>query len=169
MVKSMTGFGRAELSDEKHKMLVEMKAVNHRYLDMNIKLPKKFYALESRVRTLLKAYAGRGKLDVFISYEDERPGRVALKYNRELAAEYLAYLREMQREFGIADNVTATELSRYPEVLSMEEQAQDEDELWEALEKTLRAACEKFVETREREERISPGIFWKSLTAWRIR
>ena len=151
MIKSMTGFGRAETVDRERKITVELKSVNHRYLDLSIKMPRKLNFLEGAVRNLLKTYMQRGKVDVFISYEDERPGRVALKYNRELAAEYLAYLREMQREFGIDDNVTATELSRYPEVLSMEEQAQDEDELWEALEKTLRAACEKFVETRERE------------------
>ncbi len=125
--------------------------MNHRYLDLNIKMPRKLNFLEGAVRNLLKTYMQRGKVDVFISYEDERPGRVALKYNRELAKEYLAYLKEMNLEFGVANDVTATELSRYPEVLTMEEQAQDEEELWEALEETLRAASEKFVETRRRE------------------
>ncbi len=151
MIKSMTGFGRAETVDGERKITVELKSVNHRYLDLNIKMPRKLNFLEGAVRNLLKTYMQRGKVDVFISYEDERPGRVALKYNRELAKEYLAYLKEMNLEFGVANDVTATELSRYPEVLTMEEQAQDEEELWEALEETLRAASEKFVETRRRE------------------
>lgn len=151
MIKSMTGFGRAETVDGERKITVELKSVNHRYLDLNIKMPRKLNFLEGAVRNLLKTYMQRGKVDVFISYEDERTGRVALKYNRELAKEYLAYLKEMNLEFGVANDVTATELSRYPEVLTMEEQAQDEEELWEALEETLRAASEKFVETRRRE------------------
>ena len=151
MIKSMTGFGRAETVDGERKITVELKSVNHRYLDLNIKMPRKLNFLEGAVRNLLKTYMQRGKVDVFISYEDERPGRVALKYNRELAKEYLAYLKEMKLEFGVANDVTATELSRYPEVLTMEEQAQDEEELWEALEETLCAASEKFVETRRRE------------------
>lgn len=151
MIKSMTGFGRAETVNGERKITVELKSVNHRYLDLSIKMPRKLNFLESAVRNLLKTYMQRGKVDVFISYEDERPGRVALKYNRELAAEYLAYLKEMELTFGVFNEVTAAELSRYPEVLTMEEQAQDEEELWEALEATICTACEKFVETRERE------------------
>lgn len=151
MVKSMTGFGRAELSDEKHKMLVEMKAVNHRYLDMNIKLPKKFYGLESRVRTLLKEYAGRGKLDVFISYEDFTEEQVNLKYNHRLAREYMDYFRRMSEEFSIENRVTASDLARFPEVLTMEQAEEDEEQLWRLLEEALRAAGTRFVEQRSRE------------------
>lgn len=151
MVKSMTGFGRAELSDEKHKMLVEMKAVNHRYLDMNIKLPKKFYALESRVRTLLKDYAGRGKLDVFISYEDFTEEQVNLKYNHHLAKEYMEYFRQMSEEFSIENNVKVSDLARFPEILTMEQAEEDEEQLWKLLEEALRTAGTQFVEQRLRE------------------
>lgn len=151
MVKSMTGFGRAELSDEKHKMLVEMKAVNHRYLDMNIKLPKKFYALESRVRTLLKDYAGRGKMDVFISYEDFTEEQVNLKYNHHLAKEYMEYFRQMSEEFLIENNVKVSDLARFPEILTMEQAEEDEEQLWKLLEEALRAAGTQFVEQRLRE------------------
>ena len=70
MVFSMTGYGRSEVADEKHKFTVEMKSVNNRYLDINIKMPKKFNALESKIRNQLKNYVKRGKVDVFISYED---------------------------------------------------------------------------------------------------
>ena len=85
MIKSMTGFGRAEAQDEQHKFTVEIKSVNHRYLDFNIKMPKKLSFFEAAIRNVLKQYVQRGKLDVFITYEDYAEENVALKYNEELA------------------------------------------------------------------------------------
>ena len=70
MINSMTGFGRYEVSDENRKITVEMKSVNHRYLDVNMKMPKKLNFFDSAIRVLLKKYVSRGKFDIFISYED---------------------------------------------------------------------------------------------------
>ena len=151
MIKSMTGFGRAEVITNERKITVELKSVNHRYLDLSIKMPRKLNFLEGAIRNLLKTYIQRGKVDVFITYEDYSLNCVALKYNKELAKEYLTYIREMAEEFGLENDIKASTLSRYPEVLSMEEQSLDEDELWGFLEGPLREACEKFVATRERE------------------
>lgn len=148
MIKSMTGFGRCELADEHRKIVVEMKAVNHRYCDINIKMPKKLSFFESAIRGVMKKYIQRGKVDVFITYEDYTEHNVCLKYNKELAREYLDNLHAMSTQFGIADDVTATTLSRYPEVFTLEEQSIDEDELWKFLENVLVTACERFVETR---------------------
>ena len=151
MIKSMTGFGRAEVITNERMITVELKSVNHRYLDLSIKMPRKLNFLEGAIRNLLKTYIQRGKVDVFITYEDYSLNCVALKYNKELAKEYLTYIREMAEEFGLENDIKASTLSRYPEVLSMEEQSLDEDELWGFLEGPLREACEKFVATRERE------------------
>lgn len=151
MIKSMTGFGRAEVITKEHKITVELKSVNHRYLDLNIKMPKKLSFLEGTIRNLMKTYMQRGKVDVFITYEDYTLNRVALKYNAELAGEYLGYFKEMSETFGIENDVKVSGLSRYPEVFTMEEQSLDEEELWSFLEEPLREACEKFVETRVRE------------------
>lgn len=151
MIKSMTGFGRAEFVTEERKITVEMKSVNHRYLDLNIKIPKKLSFFEVAIRNLMKTYMQRGKVDMFISYEDYSLNNAALKYNRELAKEYLTYLNMMGEEFGLENDIRVSTLSRYPEVLTMEEQSIDEDELWSGLEKVVREACEKFVETRVRE------------------
>ena len=151
MIKSMTGFGRAEVITNERKITVELKSVNHRYLDLSIKMPRKLNFLEGAIRNLLKTYIQRGKVDVFITYEDYSLNCVALKYNKELAKEYLTYIREMAEEFGLENDIKASTLSRYPEVLSMEEQSLDEDKLWGFLEGPLRDACEKFVATRERE------------------
>lgn len=95
MIKSMTGFGRAEVADASRKFTVEIKSVNHRYLDVNIKLPKTLNFFESAIRSLLKEYIERGKVDVFISYEDYTEENYSLKYNAGLAEQYMTYLKEM--------------------------------------------------------------------------
>ena len=151
MVKSMTGFGRCEVSEGDRKMTVEMKSVNHRYLDVNIKMPKKLNFFESAIRSLLKAYLQRGKVDLFITCEDLSKLQGSLKYNRELAAEYLKYLNQMSEEFGLENDVKAGALSRYPDVLVMEEAQDNEEELWKLLEQALRGACAQMVETRSKE------------------
>lgn len=148
MIKSMTGFGRAEVMEGNRKFTVEMKSVNHRYLDINIKMPKKISFFESAVRNLLKEYIQRGKVDVFISYEDYNEDNFSLKYNEEAAKEYLEYLKEMSEKFGLENDVRVSTLSRYPEVFTLEEQSVDEKELWVVLEKALRGASEQFVESR---------------------
>ena len=147
----MTGFGRAEVVTKERKITVEIKSVNHRYLDLSIKMPRKLCFLEGAIRNLMKTYMQRGKVDVFIIYEDYTLNCGALKYNRELASEYLAYIRQMAEEFGLENDVKAGTLSRYPEVLTMEEQSVDEDALWAVLEGPLREACEKFAASRARE------------------
>ena len=151
MLKSMTGFGRCEIADKDRKVIVEMKSVNHRYCDITIKMPKKLGFFESAIRTLLKKYIQRGKIDVFITYEDYTSNDYTLKYNKELAAEYLSYLNQMAEEFHLENDVRVTTLSRYPEVLTMEEQSVDEEQLWKLLEEPLKEACVRFVEARTRE------------------
>lgn len=151
MIKSMTGFGRYEYADTSRKITVEVKSVNHRYLDVNIKMPKKLNFFESAIRTLLKEYIERGKVDIYITYEDFTENNLSLQYNKALAGEYLKYLNQMAEEFGLENDIKVSTLSRYPEVFAMEEQPVDEDELWSSLEKALRGAFEPFVESRVRE------------------
>lgn len=151
MIKSMTGFGRCEFTDEKRKFTIELKSVNHRYLDVNIKMPKKLNFFESSIRALLKEYIERGKVDVYITYEDYTEDNYALKYNATLAAQYLDYLNSMAEEFGLENDIRVSNLSRYPDVLVMEEQDVDEQELWDGLERALRGACEQFVASRIKE------------------
>ena len=148
MLKSMTGFGRSEIANERQKITVEMKAVNHRYCDINVKMPKKLSIFEAAIRNLLKKYIQRGKVDVFITYEDYTENNMVLKYNEELAAEYVRVLQQMSDQFGIENDVRVSALSRYPDVLTLEEQSIDADELWSVLEEALHKASEQFVETR---------------------
>ena len=151
MIKSMTGFGRSELVKEDRKITVEMKSVNHRYLDVNMKMPKKLNFFEAAIRNELKNYIQRGKVDIFISYEDYTETNICVKYNKELAAEYMKYLEQMAEDFSLDNDVRVSALSRYPEVLSMEEQTIDEEELWIMLSEAIGKAAEGFVESRIKE------------------
>lgn len=162
MSKSMTGFGRYEHQQEFRKFSVELKSVNHRYLDVNIRMPKKLNYFETAIRTLLKQYASRGKVDMFITYEDLSQNQVSLKYNAALAAEYVKYFQEMAVEFGLENDMRVSTLSRCPDVLTMEEQSEDEDELWHELKCALEGAFRQFVETRTAEgERLKADILEK--------
>ena len=100
MIESMTGFGRCEILEGNRKIAVELKSVNHRYLDMNIKLPKKLNLFEGAIRSLLKEYIQRGKVDVFFTYEDYTENNFTLNYNEAVAAEYLTHLKRMAEQFG---------------------------------------------------------------------
>jgi len=151
MLKSMTGFGRCENITDEYKISVEMKAVNHRYLDLSIKMPKKFNYFEASIRTLLKKYIQRGKVDLFINYEDYTEGNLCLKYNRALAAEYMDYFNRMAEEFDIQNDVKVSTLAKFPEVFSMEQVPDDEEHLWEILSVALEEAAETFVRSREAE------------------
>ena len=151
MIKSMTGFGRCEIAEAYRKFTVEMKGVNHRYLDVNIRMPKKLNFFESAIRNLLKQYVQRGKIDIFIGYEDMTESQMTLKYNQKLAEEYMASFKQMEEQFGLDNDVRVSTLARCPEVLTMEEQSVDEEELWSGLEKAMKGACEQFVQTKTTE------------------
>ncbi len=149
MIRSMTGFGHGEVSNDKNqKVTVEMKSVNHRYCDISLKLPKKLAMFEANIRNIMKEYASRGKIDIYVSYEDLSETAVSLHYNQAMAAEYMQVFKKMQEDFGIETKITAEALAKYPEVVTLEEVQQDEEVWWELLEATLRQAAEKFVETR---------------------
>lgn len=148
MIKSMTGFGRCEIVTTEYKISVEMKAVNHRYLDLSIKMPKKFNYFEAGIRNLLKTYIQRGKVDVYINYEDYTEDTLCLKYNGSLAAEYMDAFRRMQEQFGIDNDVKVSMLARMPEVLTMEQAPEDEEQTWKQLSTVVEEAAKKFVESR---------------------
>ena len=148
MIKSMTGFGRCEKVTPEYKISVEMKAVNHRYLDLTIKMPKKFNHFESGIRNLLKKDIQRGKVDIFVNFEDYTENKLCLKYNEALASEYMDCFRKMEERFGIFNDIKVSVLARMPEVLAMEEVSEDEESIWQLLSQTTSEAAERFVESR---------------------
>ena len=144
MVKSMTGFGHAEAVSEKRKLTVEMKSVNNRYLDVNIRMPKKFSAFEAQIRNVLKEYVSRGKVDVFISEETFAEGAGEVVLNTALAKQYMDACNSLGNELGIDGQVKITDIARFPDVITVREPETDEDELWAEIEAVVRASAEKF-------------------------
>ena len=148
MIKSMTGFGRSEIVKGNRKISVGIKSVNHRYLEAGIKMPKKLNVFESRMRDLLKKYATRGKIDIFINYEDDSESQVNLKFNQNIADEYMAIFNNMSEKYNLKNDMTVGGLARFPEVITMDEVQEDEEELWHFIEEAMKAALEQFVNTR---------------------
>ena len=148
MIKSMTGFGRSEIINDERKIVIELKAVNHRYCDMSVKLPKKLNYFETTVRSFLKDYIQRGKVDVFITYEDYTKSNVCVKYNKDIAGEYTAYLKSMSEEFGLVNDMTVSNVARFPDVFTLEESGADDETIWENLKEVLQEAATRFVESR---------------------
>ncbi len=162
MIKSMTGFGRCEAANETRKVTAEIKSVNHRYLDISIKMPKKLNFFENAIRTSLKSYIQRGKVDIYITYEECKEDQLVLNYNKGLAEEYVTYIRQMADDFHLPMDLTANNLSKYPEIFTMEGKDLDEEEWWQLLEQAVRGAAQKFVDARIREgEELKTDLFHK--------
>ncbi len=162
MLKSMTGFGRCEVQENGVKITVEMKSVNHRYCEISMRMPKKLNFFESAIRNVVKKYASRGKIDMFITFEDENEGEGSVKYNREVAAQYVKYMKQMSEEFGLPNEISVTALARMQDVITTDETGMDEEAVWSLLEKAVSGACEKFSETRLVEgEHLRQDIFEK--------
>ena len=151
MIKSMTGFGRYENVTKDYKVTVEIKSVNHRYLDANIKLLKKFGMFESRIRNLLKEYAGRGKIDIYINYEDYSDHGVSVRYHPEIAKGYVQAMMQAKEAFTIPDGLNAASLVRFPDVISVEEDLEDVESVYPVIEQAVREAGKRFVLSREQE------------------
>lgn len=162
MIKSMTGFGRYENDTKERKIIIEMKAVNHRYLELSIRMPKKLNFFEAGIRNTLKQYVSRGKVDMFITYEDYTEGKTCVKYNEEIAGEYYNYIVKMSEAFHMPNDIKLSELARFPDVFSLEEQSIDEELLWEMIDYTVKEAAKRFVDTRIAEgERLKKDIIMK--------
>ena len=151
MIRSMTGFGRCEQTDGDRKIVIEMKAVNHRYCDMNFKMPKKLAPFEIKMRNVIKEYASRGKVDVYVTYETEAEGDSYVCYNEEIAREYVENIRKMAETFSLPQDIKASQLARFPEVFTIEERSVDEEALWAFVEPVLCGCCESFLKAREEE------------------
>ena len=151
MITSMTGFGRGEYSDENKKLVIEMKSVNHRYLDVNIKLPKKLGFYEAYIRNLLKKYISRGKVDIFVTYEDMSEDSNKIIYNSAIASEYFKYAELISSELSVNNDITSSKIMRFPDVITVEEQDADEKEMEQLINQVFDEAAKSFVVTRQTE------------------
>ncbi|MFH5836361.1 YicC/YloC family endoribonuclease [Proteiniclasticum sp. C24MP] len=149
MIKSMTGFGRAMVDDGKRSFLVEMRGVNHRYLDMNIRMPKSLMPVEDRVRKVISGYLSRGKVDVFITYRNYTKEDTVVKSNQYLAKGYVDILKNLRDEFTLADDISVSLISRFPDVVFTEEKEENMEEIWTLMAEAVEEAARKMLEMKE--------------------
>ena len=162
MIESMTGFGRFESSEPDYRLSVEIKSVNHRYLDLNIKMPRRFYAFESAIRAQVRERVQRGKVDLYISHEDYSETRFRLKYNSLLARDYVEHFGEMEESFGLANDLTVSRLAALPEVFVMEEEEKDTESFWPVLSRAIDEALTAFCGARKTEgEQLKQDLLLK--------
>lgn len=150
MIKSMTGFGRAKCEYEGREYNVEIKSVNHKYSDVSIKIPRQISYLEEKVRKEILTKVSRGKIDVFITLQDYSEKGKNIKINKELAKVYISQLRELAEETGITANIDVIDISKFPEVLNISNE-DNEEIYWDELRSVLDTALDNFVAMRETE------------------
>ncbi len=129
----MTGFGRGEYQDEKRNVIVEIKSVNHRYSDINVKMPRRYSFVEDKVKSQIKENVKRGKLDVSIMVENLEESDLCIKLNKAVAQQYFDNLQELKNEFPVAGDVTLQYLSSLPDVLKAIPDVEDEDEITKSI------------------------------------
>ncbi|MBR2062636.1 MAG: YicC family protein [Anaerotignum sp.] len=161
-VRSMTGYGRGEHIAEDRKFTVEMKSVNHRYNDMNIKLPRSLASLEDKIKKTIMGDVFRGKTDVYISFETFSAADVEVKVNEVLAAAYLDKLHLLEEKFSLTGANQLSLVAKFPDVITVEKAQQEEAVIWEALLPALQEAIQKFVAMRSVEgENLKKDILLK--------
>lgn len=151
MLKSMTGYGRSEAVVGSKKITVEIKSVNHRFSDYNIKIPRQYSYLEEHVRKMISESVSRGKIDVYINIETQGEADKIITVNKELAGNYISAMRELCTEYGLKDDLTLSSLISFSDIFSSELKREDEDELWKNVSSVIQPALEAFISMRERE------------------
>lgn len=151
MIKSMTGFGRGDSQVGDKCFQVELKSVNHRYMDVSIKLPKKFTYLEENIRKVIKSQIQRGRIEVYITYESVGKSDVNVTVDMPLANEYLKALLKIEEELSVKSDITTSLIARFPDIIKVEKKEDNEDEIWQCLEEALRNALSRLVVMREEE------------------
>ncbi len=147
----MTGYGRNEDIKDGKKILCEIKSVNHRYSDYNIKVPRNYGFLEDRARKFVSEYIKRGKVDIYISIESYGEADKEILVNKELAKSYYNALTELRDTLGLKDDISTMSVARYSDIFLSERKEEDEENIWESVKKVMMPAIEAFVSMRERE------------------
>ncbi len=151
MAISMTGFGRGEYKDDNYQFIVECKTINHKYADINIRLPRKLSFLEDKARILIKDYVKRGRVDLYIKLDLLGSEDVNLKFDEELATQYVSILKSIKDKFDLVDDISVMNIAKFPDVIKTEEKEDDEDKLWSMMKIALEEALLKLKEMRSEE------------------
>ena len=159
MIKSMTGYGRCERIIGTKKITAELKSVNHRFSDYNIKVPRQYGFLEDRVRHFISKEVARGKIDVYVSLESCGEADKTVTVNKELAGNYVEILRDLCETFSLKDDISVSTIASFTDIFRAEPKRDDEEEIWTAVSEVLADAVSSFISMRAREgERIERDL-----------
>ena len=165
MIKSMTGFGRAQETVDGMTVTVELKSVNHRYFEFTAKVPRTYGFLEEKLKSFLNARVSRGKMDCYVSIENLEESDMEVVVNPSLAKGYVDALRTLSETFGLKEDYSAISIAKFPDVLTLRKAPADEEKIWNAVQKVTELAVERFVTMRETEgEKLRADILSKADT-----
>ena len=148
MIKSMTGYGRAQITVEDMSVTVEIKSVNHRYFEFSARIPRAYGFLEEKLKSHLQQLISRGKVDCYVQIEALESDDVTVKVNHSLAKGYVDALKELAERYNLSDDISVSTVSRYSDIFSIHKNEADEEKIWNAVKQAADVACEKFIEMR---------------------
>lgn len=162
MVRSMTGFGRGIYSDDVRTITVEIRAVNHRYCDIYMKMPRRYAFAEEKLKAVMKQHLLRGKIEASVSVDNFGAADTDIRLNKELARKYYSALTELKDELGIEDAISLSMMTRMPDIITTAPASEDEDEIISAMLTAASAACEDICRMREIEgEKLAADILMR--------
>ncbi|HZH94009.1 MAG TPA: YicC/YloC family endoribonuclease [Tissierellaceae bacterium] len=162
MIRSMTGYGKGEVENQLYKLKIELKSVNHRYLDINVKLPRYLIYLEEGIKKLVKEKINRGKVDVFVNFDFADASSLDVKVDIPLAKSFKKALEELKDELEIEDSIRLNNILSVSDVIKTEKKELDEDLVWETIREATGIALDKILQMREYEgEQLRNDIYTK--------
>lgn len=156
-VRSMTGYGRAQATAGGREITVEIRSVNHRFFEYSTRIPRAYAYLEDKIKSLVKNTASRGKIEITVSIQNQTGNQTKVKIDHQLAREYLKALRELSEDLQIPNNITVSQLARYPDLFTVSRVVEEEDEIWNLVQPVVTEACASFAEMRLVEGRKMVG------------
>ena len=163
MVRSMTGYGRCVSVSEDRDVSVEIKSVNHRFLETNVRITRGYGFLEDKLKKYIQSRLSRGKVDIYVSIGDPKNENAVVSVDHTLVRGYLNAFREISSTYGLPDNIDVTDITRYPDVLTVTKPEEDEEQVWNILLPVLENAVNDFISMREAEgERLKNDILSKA-------
>lgn len=165
MVRSMTGYGRHQQTVDGMDITVEIKSVNHRYFDFSSRTPRIYGFLDEKLKSYVQTRVARGKIECYVQVDNLENDSVVIEINHSLAKGYVNAFEELSRVYGIENNLTAGQLSRFNDVLLVRKEEADEDKIWEAVKSVAEVAVDKFIQMRQTEgEKLRDDICSRAQT-----
>lgn len=151
MIRSMTGFGRAQETIDGMSITVEMKSVNHRYFDFSSRVPRTYGFLEEKLKSYIQSFVARGKLECYVQIEALEVEDCVVSVNHSLASGYIEALKELSEIYNLENDMTVTSIAKYHDIFSVHKSEADEERIWNAVKTVTDKSLRSFISMREKE------------------